>query len=401
MRFRDLANLASEAPRRHRLRSALSLTGIAVGVAAVLVLTALGEGARQYVVREFVGMGTNIVAVLPGKVETTGMIGVFGGTTRDLTVDDAIALPRRCAAVWRAAPVSLGEAPVEFGASGRTVPVMGTTADYLRIRDFKIAAGRTLPDDPHRGERVCVIGTTVRHSLFGDANPLGATVRIGEWRFRVIGLLEAKGRMMGIDVDDIVLVPVNSGMRMFNRTSLFRILVQARSPMEVDRAAGEVKVVLQERHDGEEDFTVITAGAMVNAFDSVLGALTAAVAAIAGISLLVAGIGIMNVMLVSVSERTGEIGLLKAIGARRRDILGMFLAEAATLSLAGAAIGVGLSLAVLTGVALAFPDLPPRLQPVWLAAAVCVALVVGMAFGVVPARRAANVEAAQALAGRA
>jgi putative ABC transport system permease protein len=330
------------------------------------------------------------------------MIGVFGGTTRDLTIDDAIALPRRCASVWRAAPVSIGEAPVEFGSSGRTVPIMGTTADYLRIRDFKIAAGRTLPEgDPHRGERVCLIGTTVRASVFGDQSPLGATVRIGQWRFRVIGLLEAKGRMMGIDMDDIVLVPVNTGMRMFNRTSLFRILVQARSPLEVNQASDQVKVVLQERHDGEEDFTVITQGAMVDAFDSVLGALTAAVAAIAGISLLVAGIGIMNVMLVSVSERTGEIGLLKAIGARRRAILGLFLAEAATLSLLGAAIGVGLALVVLGGVALWFPDLPPRLQPVWLAAAVFVALAVGTAFGVVPARRAANVEAAQALAGRA
>ncbi|MFQ5599349.1 MAG: ABC transporter permease [Candidatus Krumholzibacteriia bacterium] len=401
MMGRDLLGLATAAPRRHGLRSILSLGGIAVGVAAVLVLTAFGEGAREYVVDEFVGLGTNVIAVIPGKVETTGALGAFGGTTRDLTIDDAIAAARRCAAVRRAAPVSLGEAPLEFGAAGRNVPVIGTTHDYLEIRKFEVAAGRSLPrGDPHRGERVCLIGRTVQENVFGNANPLGATVRVGQWRFRVVGVLGAKGSVLGIDMDDVVLVPVRTAMRMFDRTSLFRILVQAGSPTEVETARAELHAVLLDRHDGEEDFTLMTQGAMLETFNSILGALTSALAAIAAISLLVAGIGIMNVMLVSVAERTEEIGLMKALGARPGQILRLFLTEAVVLAAAGAAVGVGLGAVAMAATTSIFPELPARLHAVWLALAIGLALVAGGLFGVLPARRAARVEAARALGGR-
>ncbi len=398
---RDLVALATDAPRRHTLRTALSVVGIAIGVAAVVVLTSLGEAAREYVVHQFVGLGTNVLAVLPGKVETTGAMGIFGGTTHDLTIDDAVALQRRCPAVRRAAPVSLGEAPLQFGAAGRHVPVLGTTPDYLAIRDFPVSAGQSLPGgDPHRGERVCLIGRTVQQEVFRDANPLGAAVRIGDWRFRVIGVLGAKGHLMGIDMDDVVLVPVRTAMRMFDRTSLFRILVQAGSPADVVRARAQVAAVLLARHDGEEDFTLVTQGALLATFNSIFRALTAALAAIAAISLLEAGIGIMNVMLVSVAERTDEIGLLKAIGARSRQVLALFLAEALTLASIGAAAGVGFGALVLAAVGAAFPELPATLRLPWLAAAIALALGTGVLFGVVPARRAARVEPARALTGR-
>jgi putative ABC transport system permease protein len=329
-------------------------------------------------------------------------MGVFGGTTHDLTIDDALAVQRRCTAVRRAAPVSLGEAPLQFGAAGRQIPVIGTTPDYLAIREFTVSSGVSLPGgDPHRGERVCLIGRTVQEKVFGSSNPLGAAVRLGDWRFRVIGVLGAKGKMMGVDMDDVVLVPVRTAMRMFDRSTLFRILVQARSPMDVERARGQITLVLQDRHNGEEDFTLVTQGAMLETFNSIFQALTAALAAIAAISLLVAGIGIMNVMLVSVAERTDEIGLMKAIGARSRQVLQLFIAEAVALAALGAAVGTGFGALVLVGVQTAYPDLPAQVQGPWLIVAVALALVTGTLFGVVPARRAARVQPALALSGRA
>jgi putative ABC transport system permease protein len=401
MNAADLIALATDALRRHRVRTGLSVAGIAVGVAAVLVLTSLGEGVRNYVVDEFVGLGTNVVGVLPGKVETTGAIGVFGGTTHDLTIDDAIAIQRRCPAVLRSAPISLGEAPIEFGAAGRQVPVVGTTPDYLEIRDFHVRAGRSLPGgDPHRGERVCLIGNTVQAEVFRGSNPLGVAVRIGEWRFRVIGVLEAKGNLFGVDMDDVVLVPVRSAMRMFDRTSLFRVLVQARTPAHVDDALRQIEAVLLDRHDGEEDFTLKTQGAMLETFSSIFRALTAAVGAIAAISLLVAGVGIMNVMLVSVAERTTEIGLMKAVGAGPRQILRLFLTEALVLAGAGAGVGVAVGALTLSAIGTFFPDVPGKVDAAWLGVAVGLALGTGALFGVLPARRAARVEPAHALTGR-
>jgi putative ABC transport system permease protein len=378
MNAADLIALATDAPRRHRVRTGLSVAGIAVGVAAVLVLTSLGEGVRNYVVDEFVGLGTNVVGVLPGKVETTGAIGVFGGTTHDLTIDDAIAIQRRCPAVLRSAPISLGEAPIEFGAAGRQVPVVGTTPDYLEIRDFHVRAGRSLPGgDPHRGERVCLIGNTVQAEVFRGSNPLGVAVRIGEWRFRVIGVLEAKGNLFGVDMDDVVLVPVRSAMRMFDRTSLFRVLVQARTPAHVDDALRQIEAVLLDRHDGEEDFTLKTQGAMLETFSSIFRALTAAVGAI-----------------------TTEIGLMKAVGAGPRQILRLFLTEALVLAGAGAGVGVAVGALTLSAIGTFFPDVPGKVDAAWLGVAVGLALGTGALFGVLPARRAARVEPAHALTGR-
>jgi putative ABC transport system permease protein len=399
--FGDLIRLALEALRLHRLRTALTLLGIMVGVVAVLVLTALGEGARRYVVQEFSGMGTGILIVIPGKVETQGSGPVMGGTTRDLTVADADALPRRCPAVRRVAPVSFGSSSFEYGGRSRQIPVIGSSPELLTIRNLGIAVGRFIsPGDLSRGERVAVIGRTVQREVFRGENPLGKAVRLGGVRLRVVGVLARKGRSLGFDMDDVVIVPVDTAMRMFNQSSLFRMLVQAPSPAEVEVAERQVTAVLRERHDGDEDFTVITQGAMLDTFRSVLGTLTAALAGIAAISLGVAGIGIMNVMLVSVSERTREIGLLKAVGVTARQIVSIFLLEAAAISTAGGLLGLAFGFGggrILRRLISGFPVQPP----VWaVVAALALSLVVGVVFGILPARRAARLDPIAALTRR-
>jgi putative ABC transport system permease protein len=397
---RDLIGLTSETLRMHRLRTVLTLTATAVGVVAVLVLTSLGEGARDYVVGEFAGMGTNVLFVVPGKIETIGGAPPIGGGTKDLTLEDWEAITRRCSAVRRAAPVAFGSAAVAYGGRSRTGIVIGSTPEVREIRNLTVAAGRFLPaGDPRRDEPVAVMGRTMQREIFGSENPLGRSIRIGERRFRVIGVTDRKGQSLGVDMDDVVLIPVTTAMNLFDQTSLFRILIQAKSSTDVETARDQVLAVLRERH-GEEDVTVITQGAVLTTFRSILNTLTMALAGIAAVSLAVAGIGIMNVMLVSVSERTSEVGLLKALGARRRQILTVFLIEALLLAIAGTVAGIAIGVAATLVGAAVLPDFPLRPNPVWIGAVLLLALAAGVGFGMLPARRAARVDAAEALRGR-
>lgn len=394
----DLARLALGAVRAHRVRTTLAVSGTAVGVASVILLISLGEGAREYVRREFLSIGSNLLVVLPGKTETTGgppML--FGGTVRKLTLDDALAVLRRSPRTRRVAPVSMGQASVKHLARGRLVTVVGSTRDLLEIRGLAVAAGQFLPQtDPRRGGRICIVGRTVQRELFGGENPLGKNLRIGEWRFRIIGVLGRKGTSLGMDMDDVVIVPVPTAMELLNRDGLFEILVEVNAFQEVGRAQEEVKAILTERH-GEEDFTIMTQGAVASAFGDILAALGLALGGIAAVSLSVAGIGVMNVMLVSVSERTGEIGLWKAVGARRSQIVVAFLAEALVISSIGSLVGTLLGLLGAQALAKLIPGFP-AITPLWaVMAAVGVATGVGTTFGVLPARRAAAVTAVEAL----
>jgi len=398
---RDLITLARETLVLHRLRTGLTLSAIAIGVTAVLLLTALGDAAKEYVVQEFASVGTNLVVVVPGKVETSGGMPAFGGSTRDLTLEDCDAIARRSPAVREVAPFSMGAAPIEYGERSRDVRVIGSTSVFLEVRKLSLSAGRFLPaGDPRQGEPVVVLGQRVARELFQGENPLGRRVRIAQWRFRVIGVMGPKGTSLSIDYDDMVIVPVSLGLRMFNQTGLFRIMVEAVSAEAVPAALSQVRAVLIERHDDDEDFTLITQDAMLNTFRSVIEALTAGLAGIAAISLAVAGIGIMNVMLVSVSERTGEVGLFKALGARRRQILDVFLAEAVMLSTAGAVVGVATGVAVILIAAQIWPFIPLRPSPGWITLVVALALGAGVSFGLMPARRASRLDAADALRGR-
>jgi putative ABC transport system permease protein len=401
MRLADTVGFATRALAGHRLRTSLMLLAMAIGVAAVVVLTALGDGARRYVTGEFAALGTHLLIVLPGRKETTGGIPpITGETSRDLTIDDALAL-YRSRAVARVAPMNVGEAPVSHGSRERNVVVLGTTAEFLEVRHLDLAGGRFLPEGGARQARsVCVIGRTIRDELFGGDEALGAWVRVGDRRFRVIGVVAQKGRSIGVDLDEMVIIPVASAQALFDTPSLFRILVEARSRDAVDRVKTDIRTIIRDRHEGEEDVTVITQDSVLGAFDRIFKALTLTVAGIAGISLLVAGILVMNVMLVSVSQRTAEIGLLKALGAPARRILMLFLVEAALLSLLGAIIGVVIGLGASWAAGRMFPALPTT-PPLWaIGAAVSVALITGVVFALLPARRAARVDPVQSLAGR-
>jgi putative ABC transport system permease protein len=375
---------------------------MSIGVAAVVVLTALGDGARRYVVDQFSSLGTNLVIVLPGRSETGGFNpgNAITSTPRDLTIDDAESL-QRARSVRRVAPLAVGTSEISYGGRLREVMVAGTTSNYIDVRTLKLAQGRFLsPGDWRRGASEAVIGAKIRDELFGVEPALGKLVRIGDRRFRVVGIMASTGQGLGMNTDEIVLVPVALAQAMFNSNTLFRVLVEANSREAIEPAKAQVAEILKVRHEGEEDVTVITQDAVLATFDKLLGALTLAVAGIAAISLAVAGILVMNVMLVSVTQRTAEIGLLKALGATGATIRTAFLTEAAMLSLGGALLGYLLGQAgafVLRQLYPAFPAYPPD----WaVLAGLGTALATGILFGVLPARRAARLDPVQSLAKR-
>jgi len=402
MRFGDLLHLATESLVRARLRSVMMLIATAIGVAAVVVLTSLGEGARRYVTGEFQALGTDLLIVLPGRSETTGVQpGLFAGETpRDLTLGDAQAL-LRIPAVERIAPIVVGSAPVSAGELSREVPVVGTNAEFLVVRNLSMGQGRFLPSgELDRDMAVCVIGSKVRSELFAHRPAVGASVRVGDRRFRVIGVLSDAGRAVGFDLQELVIIPVSSAQQLFNTESLFRILIQARDAEAMPRVRESVRAIITERHQGEEDVTVITQDAVLGTFNRIFTALTLTLAGIASISLAVAGILIMNVMLVAVTQRTAEVGLLKALGARGSQITALFLAEAVLLSTAGALAGLLFGYAANWVIGRVYPALPVG-APLWaVVLAIVIAVASGVVFGLMPARRAARLDPVVALAGR-
>jgi len=397
----DVLRFSFRAATGYPARTLLTLLAMAIGVGAVILLTALGEGARRYVTREFTSLGTHLLIVIPGRSETTGgPPPMLGETPRDLTLEDALAL-KRSSAIRRVAPVAIGSAPVAWQQREREATIMGSTAEMFDIRQLSMAQGRFLPaGNPSRGSAVCVLGYKIKSELFGNSSPLGEWVRIGGRRFRVIGVMAAKGQSLGLDMGDIAIIPVASAQMLFNTSSLFRILIQAGGREAVPRAKKAILQIIQDRHEGEDDLTVITQDALLKTFDRIFNALTLTVGGIAAISLAVAGILIMNVMMISVSQRKTEIGLLKAIGSPRSQILRLFLSESAVLSLIGSFLGVVLAL-VGTWASLRFyPNFPVTI-PWWaLTAATVVGLLTGLVFGVLPARRAAGLEPVEALSRR-
>ncbi len=401
MRPEDILNGAARALIAHPSRTWLTLLAMALGTAAVVVLSALGEGARHYVLDEFAGLGTHLLIVFPGRNETTGgPPPLLGETPRDLTLEDAQAL-LRSRHIERIAPLSIGSAPVSAGSLEREVNVLGTTRDFLEVRHLKLAAGRFLPEgDLKRATPVAVLGETLARELFGNASPVGRFVRIADRRFRVVGVLGGAGVSLGDNLKDLALIPVAAAQALFDNPALFRILVQARSRESLDGAANDIRAMVRARHEGEEDVTVITQDAVLGTFDRILGALTLAVAGIAAISLTVAGVLIMNVMLVAVSQRTAEVGLLKALGAEDWQVSRLFLAEALLLAGAGTLGGLALAYAgvwVFNARYEAFSLVVPFWAPV---AAAAVSLASGLIFGLLPARRAARLDPVVALSGR-
>jgi ABC-type antimicrobial peptide transport system, permease component len=401
MRASDVLHLSIQAIGAQRLRTVLTLIAMSIGVAAVIVLTSLGDSARRYVTSEFVALGTHLLIVLPGRSETTrGHPPLLGETPRDLTLEDAYAL-LRSPNIVQIAPVSLGSAPVSWGGREREVSVLGSTAELLEVRNLSMAQGRFLPHiDPRRALPVCVLGQKLRDELFGTKHALGKGVRIGDRRFRVIGVLAFEGQNIGIDFDDNIIIPVASAQTLFNSPSLFRVLAQAKTRDAVAAGKQDIHAIIKARHEGEDDVTVIAQDSAVATFDRIFTALTLTVAGIAAISLAVAGVLVMNVMLVTVMQRTAEIGLLKAVGATSRQVQWLFLTEAALLSLLGALLGLALGLASAWALGRMYPVLPIA-PPIWsLVGALAVALATGLLFGVLPASRAARLDPVQALSRR-
>ncbi len=402
MKSIDVIRFSFHSVERAPARTALILLAMAIGVAAVVLLTGLGEAARRYVIDEFASLGTNLIIVLPGKSETTGgsLSASVGGTTRDLTIEDAFALTRHHS-VTRVAPIVVGAAGVQYAGLEREAPILGTTSEMLTIRHWRMAQGQFLPSSEWaRGSGVCVIGGKIESELFGRYSAIGKWLRIGDSRFRVIGVVASEGRSIGVDVEEVVMVPVASAMALFNTQTMFRILVEAASRESIPGVKKFVTNTITTRHHGEEDVTVITQDAVLDTFDQIFTALTMTIGGIAAISLAVAGVLIMNVMLVAVSQRTNEVGLLKAVGAAPKQIITLFLTEAALLSLFGALIGLGAGLIGSWLVSYFYPDLNLT-PPLWaVVAGVGVAMATGLLFGILPARRAAQLDPVLALAQR-
>ncbi len=402
MRLADTLRFARDAASGTPLRTGLLVLSMAIGVGAVIILTALGDGARRYVVGEFSSIGTNLVIVLPGRSETRGFnpANLITSTPRDITLEDAQAL-LRVPGVVRHAPIVIGTAEVNAMGRLRQSMLVGTNRDFLSIRNLKLAQGRFISADVlGRGPAEIVLGAIVRQELFGNENPLGKTVRVGGRRLRVVGVLAEGGQGMGMTTGELLILPAATVQAMLNTNTLFRILIEARSREQLQEVkAGVLKKMIQ-RHEGEEDVTVITQDAVLETFDKILRVLTLGVAGIAAVSLAVAGILVMNVMLVSVTQRTAEIGLLKALGATARTLRNAFLFEAGMLSLLGGVAGIllgHLGAAILRSFYPTFPAYPPH----WaVLAGLGTALGSGLIFGVMPAKRAARLDAVIALGKR-
>jgi putative ABC transport system permease protein len=402
MKLADTVQFASGSLRGSPTRTLLMMLAMSIGVAAVVVLTALGEGARRYVVNQFSSLGTNLVILMPGRTETSG-VGpgmMIGQTPRDVTLDDAQAL-LLSPTVKQVAPLAIGAATLSLDALNRDVTVLGSTASLLEVRHMGVAVGRFLPEgDMHQSASVCVLGSKIKQDLFGNTQAVGQWVRLGDRRFRVIGVMSSQGESMGFNTNELVIVPVASAHQLFNTSGLIRVLIEAKSRDAIEQTRRDVEALMFERHSGEKDVTVITQDALLATFDRILTALTMAVGGIAAISLAVAGVLIMNVMLIAVAQRVKEIGLLKALGAPGRQIRNMFFAEAALLSGIGSLAGLVLGYAGSMIIGHIYPSLPVS-PPWWAVLAACgTALGTGILFSVWPARRAARLDPVAALAGK-
>lgn len=397
MLLADSIRYALQSITSHRLRSFLTLLGIAVGIAAVILLTSIGEGVHRFVLGEFTQFGTNVVAIAPGKTKTGGAPpSGIPSTARLLTLEDAEAL-RKLPNVTGVTPIVWGNSEVGGNGRLRRTTVYGVNADFLRVFSASVTIGSFLPREEGGGARnFVVLGAKLRKELFGNQNPLGARVRIGGLHFRVIGVMAPKGQFLGIDLDDTAFIPAERAQEVYNRDGLMEIDVTYREGVSSASVAKAITERLKMRH-GSEDFTVTTQEDMLKTLSNILNILTAAVGALGGISLLVGGVGIVTIMTIAVAERTNEIGLLVALGAPRRTILGLFLGESIVLAAMGGALGLLLGMGLAQAIRLALPALPVHTPWNFALGALVMSAVIGLLAGVLPARRAAHLDAVDAL----
>jgi putative ABC transport system permease protein len=399
LNIRESVRVAFTVLGENKLRSGLTMLGIVIGVFAVISLVSLGHSARRFVGDQFEGLGSNLLVVTPGKRETIHTSWIIGANVlRKLTAADSEAIRKRVPYVSGSAPVIFGFGLVKHEGVARNTMISGTGPELPFVRDIYPELGRFFEQDDIEAERrVVVLGSKVRTELFGKASPLGKLVQLMGTQFRIIGAMEEKGSTFGVEFDDQVYIPISVARRLFNTDTLAEILVRARSSRDVGPAEAAIRELIKARHDGTEDITIISQNQMLFALNSILDTLTYTLIAIAAVSLVVGGIGIMNIMLASISERTREIGLRKATGARARDILIQFLIESVVLSLVGCLAGILLALAAILGVRLAFPSLPVVVTPWAVVLAVTFSAAIGVFFGVFPARRASRLSPIEAL----
>lgn len=392
----ELLRLAGGAIGSQRGRSVLTGLGIAVGIAAVVLLTAIGHGVQVFVMQEFTQFGTRLIAVTPGKTNTMGMSGAVINNIRPLSLDDALAL-NDLPGIQAVLPVVQGNAAVELGARSRRCLVFGVGTAVPEVWQIRPVLGRFLPaGDARQAGAYAVLGSRLRTELFGTRSPLGERVRIGGETFRVLGVMESKGQMLGFDLDDSVYIPIAKALDMFNRESLMEIDLLYAPGNDPTHVSGRIRERLMQRH-GREDFSIISQDQMQQVLGSVLDILTIAVAALGGVSLVVGGVGILTIMTISIQERTSEIGLLRALGATRRQVLVLFLAEALALAGSGGLAGVAIGLGGAWALQAALPQLPVSVSPVYVLLALSTALVIGVAAGILPALRAAAMDPVDAL----
>jgi putative ABC transport system permease protein len=396
MRLQDFTRLIGQSVVAQRLRSVLTALGIGIGVMAVVLLTSIGEGLNTYMVEQFTQFGTTTIQITPGKVSTFGFSPGALNSVRPLSLEDAEALagaPHVIASV----PIVAGSASVEGRGRERSVTVYAVGPDFDQAFKFDVIAGTFLPhDDLARARNVAVLGARVYEELYGTANALGERIRVGGQRYRVVGIMEPKGDMVGIDLDDTVYIPAARGLELFNRQGLLEIDVLYAENAPVDEVVAGIKRILAARH-GAEDFTVITQQQMLDVLGSIVDVLTLGVAALGGISLLVGGVGIFTIMTIAVRERTQEIGLLRAIGARRSRIAELFLGEAMLLSGVGGASGLALGMGIVLMVQWTVPAIPATISPLYVVLSLALAVLIGALAGVLPARNAARLEPLDAL----
>ena len=396
MSWRDLLHLALGSITVHRLRSMLTLGGIAVGIAAVILLTSLGEGLHRFVLREFGQFGTNVIEIAPGREGARGGPPGLPSSARELTLDDAAALAR-LPHVTRVSGNLSGNAEVRANGRVRRTTVMAVGASMQDIYAMRVRIGRFLPpDDGDNARAFVVLGAKLKRELFDAGNALGARVQIGDERYRIIGIMEEKGQFLGFDLDYTAFITTSRGMSRFKSDCLMEIGLSYDENVPAARVVDQVKRSLMARH-GREDFTVRTQEDMLATLSNILDILTAAVGALGGISLLVGGVGIVTIMTIAVTERTSEIGLLVALGAPRRTILGLFLGEAVTLSALGGSVGLALGFGLAQLIHLLVPALPVQTPISFVIYAELVAIIIGLLAGVLPARRAASLDPVEAL----
>lgn len=396
MTLSDSLRYAARSLNSQRARTFLSAAGIAVGIAAVILLTSIGSGIQKFVIAEFTQFGTHLIAVSPGRTQAHGgQVGMIG-TVRPLTVNDAIALSR-ISQVEATLPVVTGNAKVKANGRGRRVTLYGTGPNLPKVFNMKVAVGRYLPqDNPDAPRAFAVLGAKVRKELFGTLNPLGERIDVGGQRYRIIGVMEAKGQVLGFDMDDTVYVPVSKALELFNRSSLMEIDVTYKPQAPLDDVVAAMKAVLTRLH-GLEDYTITPQQQMLSTLNTVLEVLTFAVGALGGISLLVGAVGIVTLMHIAVTERTSEIGLLTALGATRARVRTLFLLEATALSTFGGVLGLLIGSALAWLLKTFLPALPVVTPWDYVFGALAVSVLIGLIAGVYPAMQAARLDPVDAL----